>query len=308
MTTATAKATAPTRGMKKARTGSERVFEIVMYFFVTLFSLFCFAPFWLMLINSFATESSILRNGFTFFPEQLSTFAYAFVFENTRIWSHYSVTLIVTGVGTLAAVTITTMFAYAISNKKMKHGNILSFMTYFTMLFGSGIVGFYILVVNWLKLKDNVLAMILPYLMNPFYVFVLISFFRTLPDELAEAALIDGANDAYIFFKIIVPLSAPSIATVTLFFALQYWNDFYLALLFIDDYHLYPLQMMIRTLISNLNAQQFIQGSRTLYDIQIPNHGIQLATVCMTIGPILLLYPFLQRHFVKGLTIGAVKG
>jgi multiple sugar transport system permease protein/putative aldouronate transport system permease protein len=275
---------------------------------VTVFALFCFIPFWLMVINSFATEASILKNGFSLLPERFSLYAYQFLFKNTRIFSHYAVTLTVTGAGTLAAITVTSMFAYAISNKKLKHGNILSFMTYFTMLFGSGIVGFYILIVNWLHLKDSMLAMILPYLMNPFYVFVLVSFFRTLPEELAEAAIMDGANDAFIFFRIILPLSTPAIATVTLFFALQYWNDFYLALLFIDDYKLFPLQMMIRTLIANINSQQFIQGAKMDYKIQTPSHGMQLATVCVTIGPILLLYPFLQKHFVKGLTVGAIKG
>jgi multiple sugar transport system permease protein/putative aldouronate transport system permease protein len=287
---------------------SDTVFAALVHGFVTLFALFCLIPFWLMVINSFATEASILRNGFSLWPEDFSLYAYQFLFRNTRVMSHYGVSVAVTLAGTVMAVAITSMFAYGITSKKLKRGSALSFMTYFTMLFGSGIVGFYLLVVNWLHLKDNIFAMILPYLMNPFYVFVLVSFFRTLPDELAEAALIDGANDARIFFQIILPLSKPAITTVTLFFALQYWNDYYLALLFVDDYKLYPLQMMIRTLISNMNAQQFIQGSRTNYAIQVPTYGIQLATVCVTIGPILLLYPFLQKHFVKGLTIGAVKG
>jgi multiple sugar transport system permease protein/putative aldouronate transport system permease protein len=288
--------------------GKDAPFSAFVYVFVTLFALMCLLPFWLMFINSFAKESVIARDGFTLFPKAYSAYAYQFLFQNTRVFSNYRVSILVTVLGTCAAVTVTSMFAYALSNKKMRYGNAISFMTYFTMLLGSGLVGFYILMVNWLHLKDSLLAMILPYLMNPFFVFVLVAFYRGIPYELNEAATIDGANDALIFFKIILPVAMPSIATVTLFFALQYWNDYFLALLFIDDYKLYPLQMMIRTLISNLNAQQFISGSRTAYAIQIPTYGVQLATVCVTVGPIVLLYPLLQKHFVKGLTIGAVKG
>jgi multiple sugar transport system permease protein/putative aldouronate transport system permease protein len=144
--------------------------------------------------------------------------------------------------------------------------------------------------------------------MNPFYVFILISFFRTVPIELSEAATIDGANDLRTFFQIIWPISLPAIATVSLFYALQYWNDFWLALMYIDNYKLQPLQMMIRQLISNINASQYIGNTSTNYTQVVPSNGIQLSTVCITIGPIILLYPFLQRYFISGLTIGAVKG
>ncbi|GHU74383.1 sugar ABC transporter permease [Clostridia bacterium] len=288
--------------------GHDRLFSGIVYAIITLFAVACLIPFWLMFINSFATESAIARNGFALFPKEFSGYAYQFLFQNTRVLANYRISITVTVCGTVAAVCVTSMFAYAISNRKMKYGNVLSFLTYFTMLLGSGLVGFYILMVNWLHLKDSLLAMILPYLMNPFFVFVLVAFYRGIPYELNEAATIDGANDAYTFFRIIIPVAAPSIATVTLFFALQYWNDYFLALMFIDDYKLYPLQMMIRLLISNINAQQFISGSRSTYSIQIPTYGVQLATVCVTVGPIILLYPFLQKHFVKGLTLGAVKG
>ena len=304
----TKKAELPKKKAGMRMTLSERLFTWATYALVTLFAAFCFIPFWIMVINSFATESAILKNGFSLFPAEFSLFSYEFLFANTRIGSSYIISITVTAVGTFLAVCVSSMFGYAISNRKMRYGNVLSFLTYFTMIFGSGIVGFYILVVNWLHLKDSLLALILPYLMNPFYVFVLISFFRDIPYELNEAATIDGANDALIFFRIILPVAKPAIATITLFFALQYWNDFYLALLFIDDYKMYPLQILIRMLISNMNASRFIQGSQTNYNIIVPTYGVQLATVCVTIGPIILLYPWLQKHFVKGLTIGAVKG
>ena len=145
-------------------------------------------------------------------------------------------------------------------------------------------------------------------MLNPFFAFIMVSFFRTLPYEINEAATVDGANDLRIFFRIILPISKPVIATVGLFYALQYWNDFFLALLFIDNYKLHPLQMMIRQLISNINMSAYVGGSQTTYTQPLPTYGVQLATVCLTIGPIIFLYPFIQSFFVKGITIGALKG
>lgn len=292
----------------KKKKANFSVFSFLIYSFITLFTLFCFVPFWLVVVNSFTTEESIRSQGYQLFPTSFSLYAYKYLFNGKQIYYSYSVTILVTVVGTVLAVLITAMFAYALAHPKVKYRKVLSFLTYFTMIFGAGIVGSYILIANWLHLKDNVLALILPYLMNPFYVFILVSFFRTVPIELSEAATIDGANDLRTFFQIIWPISLPAIATVSLFYALQYWNDFWLALMYIDNYKLHPLQMMIRQLISNINASQYIGNTSTNYTQTVPSNGIQLSTVCITIGPIILLYPFLQRYFVKGLTIGAVKG
>ena len=155
------------------------------------------------------------------------------------------------------------------------------------------------LIANWLHLKDSVWALILPYLLNPFYAFILVSYYRTLPYELNEAATVDGANDLYIFFRIIWPIALPVIATVSLFYALQYWNDWYLSLLFIDNHKMLPLQMMIRQLMSNLNVMAYVSGSQTQYNVVVPTYGMQLAIVCVTIGPIVFVYPFIQRFFIK---------
>lgn len=284
------------------------LFSCIIYVFISLFTIFCFLPFWLVVINSFAAEEAIRVNGYQIFPGKFSLYSYMYLFNGKQIYYSYGVTIFVTVVGTLMAVLVTAMFAYPLAHPKVKYRNILSFITYFTMIFGAGIVGSYILIANWLHLKDNIWALILPYLMNPFYVFILISFFRTVPIELSEAATIDGANDLRTFFQIIWPISLPAIATVSLFYALQYWNDFWLALMYIDNYKLQPLQMMIRQLISNINASQYIGNTSTNYTQVVPSNGIQLSTVCITIGPIILLYPFLQRYFISGLTIGAVKG
>jgi multiple sugar transport system permease protein/putative aldouronate transport system permease protein len=184
----------------------------------------------------------------------------------------------------------------------------MAFFTYFTMIFGSGLVGFYILMVNWLHLKDTLWAMILPYVLNPFFAFIFVSFFRELPHEINESATVDGAREFRIFFRIILPISTPVLATISLFYALQYWNDWWLALLFIDDSRLHPLQIMIRQLISNLNVAAYVSGANGSYNVSVPSNVVQLATVCLTIGPIVFVYPFVQRYFVQGLTVGAVKG
>ncbi len=294
--------------IREDRSLMEKGFAIAVYAFVGLFALVSILPFWLVVVNSFAAESSIKSNGMLLIPKEFSLYAYQYTMAGKQIASSYLVTITVTVVGTCLALLITSAYAYALAHPKVKYRRILSFLTYFTMVFGAGLVGFYILIANTLGLKDSIWALILPYLLNPFFAFIMVSFFRTLPYEINEAATIDGANDLTIFFRIILPISTPVIATVSLFYALQYWNDFYLALLFIDDYKLHPLQMMIRQIISNVNISSYVGGSSTVYTQAVPTYGAQLATVCLTIGPIVFLYPFIQRFFVKGITIGALKG
>ncbi|WP_436239509.1 carbohydrate ABC transporter permease [Paenibacillus sp. LjRoot153] len=279
-----------------------------MNLIVLLFALFCFVPFWLVFIDSFASEASFMAHGYQLLPSALTLDAYKFILQGDQIFRSYRVSILVTVLGTALSVIITAMYAYVIANRKFKYRNILSFLTYFTMVFGAGLVGFYILIANWLHLKDSVWALILPYLLNPFYAFILVSFYRTLPYEINESATIDGAREIRIFFKIILPITAPAIATITLFYALQYWNDWWLSLLFIDNYKLHPLQMMIRQLISNLNVSSYVSGSSTSYTVSAPTNVVQMATVCLTIGPIVLVYPFVQKYFVSGLTVGAIKG
>ncbi|UNK18802.1 carbohydrate ABC transporter permease [Paenibacillus sp. N3/727] len=286
----------------------ERLFLGVVYVLLIGFALICFIPFWIVLINSFADESVIQTSGYQLFPTSFSLDAYTFLLSGEQVFRSYGVTLFVTIAGTVLGVTLTATYAYVLSHPKVKYRHVLSFLTFLTMLFGAGLVGFYMLIANWLHLKDSLWALILPYLLNPFYAFILVSYYRSLPYEMNEAATVDGANDIHIFFRVIWPVSLPVIATVALFYALQYWNDWYLSLLFIDNYKMHPLQIMIRQLMSNLNAMSYVGGSQTDYNIMIPTYGMQLAIVCITIGPIVLVYPFVQKYFIKGMTLGSVKG
>jgi multiple sugar transport system permease protein/putative aldouronate transport system permease protein len=287
---------------------SDRSFGFGVQVLIVLFSLFCLIPFWLVFIDSFAAEISFSVSGYQLWPSEFSLAAYRYLLAGDQIFRSYRTTILVTVIGTTLSVLVTAMFAYVLASPKVKYRGILSFLTYFTMIFGAGLVGFYLLVANWLHLKDSIWALILPYLLNPFYAFILVSFYRTLPYEINESATIDGARDIKIFFSIILPITTPAIATITLFYALQYWNDWYLSLLFIDDYKLHPLQMMIRQLISALNVASYVSGSNTSYQVAAPTGVIQMATVCLTIGPVILVYPFVQKYFVSGLTVGAIKG
>ncbi|TDF91742.1 carbohydrate ABC transporter permease [Paenibacillus piri] len=273
---------------------------------IALFALGCLIPFWMVVIGSLTSERSLKVNGFRLWPEEWSLNAYQYLFSSDQIFKSYGVTVSVTVVGTVLAVLITAMFSYVISHRKVKYRGVLSFMAYFTMLFGAGLVGFYILIAQWLDLKNTLWALILPYLLNPFFAFILVSFFRRIPYELNEAATVDGANDLYIFFRIICPISTPAIATISLFYALSFWNDWWLGLLFIDNHEMQPLQILIRQLQTATDLEMSLGG--TLLNQTPPAYGVRYATVCVTIGPIVLLYPFIQRYFVKGLTIGAVKG
>ncbi|MGN0747946.1 MAG: carbohydrate ABC transporter permease [Aristaeellaceae bacterium] len=286
---------------------ADRADTLVMGFFFLLLGLFfilCLVPFWMVLINSFATPQELVR-GFSLLPSTLTLETYRYLFRHSTILLNFRNSVVITAIGTFLAVASTSMLAYGMAHPRVQKRYVLSFMTYIPMILGSGLVGFYLLMVRYLHLKDTYWAMILPYVVNPFYVFIMISFYRTIPYELIEAACVDGADDLRTFFQIVWPLSRVAVLTVTLFYALAYWNDWWLAMLFVNDTTLQPLQILIRNITSQQEMASII-GSMNAGAVQPVN--VQLATVCLTIGPIVLLYPFLQKYFVKGIIVGAVKG
>ncbi len=290
--------------LMKQRDGSQLAISVVAYGFIGFFALICFIPFWLVYIGSFTAEHQIVK-GFQMFPTEFSFDSYRFLFNGSQVYRSAFVSMFVTVVGTVGAVLLTSMFSYVTAHQKVKYRNALSFYIYFTMLFAPGLVGYYLLISNWLSLRDSLLALILPHMFSAFNAFLMTSYFRTLPFEMNEAATMDGAHELYIFYRIIWPISMPVIATITLFYALSYWNDWFNALMFIDNPENHPLQMMLRRIISNSQNLDYLNAN---INIPVSATGIQLSTVVITIGPIIFLYPFLQRYFIKGMTIGAVKG
>lgn len=286
----------------------DRLYSSFATLSIILFSLFCLLPFWLMAAGSITAERDLLVEGYRLLPETLSLEAYKVLFASDAVYRSYGVTLFVTAVGAGLALIVTAMLAYSIANRHNRYRKIILFLVYFTMLFQGGIVPLYILISKWLHLSNSLWALILPLVVNPFFVFIMVSFFRTVPEEMLESGRVEGANELVVFFRLVIPVSMPMIATIGLFYALVYWNDWFYGLLFVSNESKFPLQLLLRRLISNITAAQSLIPAGANIGVQVPSYQIRMSTTIVTIGPIVLLYPFVQRYFVKGLTLGSLKG
>jgi multiple sugar transport system permease protein/putative aldouronate transport system permease protein len=228
--------------------------------------------------------------------------------KTDKVFNAYKISVFVTVAGTFLSMLTTCALSYALSVKTFRSRNKIAFFVYFTMLFSGGLAPSYLLISKYLHMRDNLLVMILPVLINPWNMLLLRNFFAGLPSSLSESAKIDGANDITVLFRIILPISLPGMATISLFYALAYWNEWFRAMLYMDKEHLYPLQYLIMQILRNVNMATEVASSNNMSGIQLPTYTVRMATVAVTIGPIILLYPFLQKYFVKGLTVGGVKG
>jgi multiple sugar transport system permease protein/putative aldouronate transport system permease protein len=293
---------------KIIESGSDQAVIIISYTFIFLFTAACLVPFLIALSASFSDELSVARYGFGLFPRKLSLSAYKMLFQTNQIYQSYGVSLFVTVFGTLLSLLVTVLIAYPLASGKLKYGNKINFFVYFTMLFNGGLIPTYMLVSRYLHMKDNLLVLIIPVLVNPWNMFLMRNFFTSVPPSLAESARLDGASEVSILFKIILPVSVPSLAAVGLFYALGYWNNWFQAMLFIDRNHLQPLQMMIMKMLRNVEFMSQMAGQLRMQVMDLPSSTMKMATAMVTIGPIVLLYPFLQRYFTSGIMVGAVKG
>jgi putative aldouronate transport system permease protein len=267
-------------------------------------------PFLLVLSISFSEEGSVVRNGYRLIPKKISLDGYAAVFKNPGILVHaYGVTIVVTILGTLVGLLLTAMIAYVISRKEYPYRKATTLFVVFTMLFNGGLVPFYILIVKYLHLKDTLWVLIVPYLINPFYVMIMKGFLDRMPAEVIESAKIDGAGEYRAFFTIVLPLSTPALATVGLFISFIYWNDWWLGLLFIDRDRLVPLQLLLYRVMNSIEFyavnSQHLSGS--VDTSQFPSLTTRMALAVLGAGPMLFIFPFFQRYFVKGLTVGSLK-
>lgn len=296
--------------MKKSSTAGDKITVTVFYALLAIFALFCVFPLVLAISGSFSSEADVTAYGFSLLPRRFSLETYRYVFENEgfMLLSAYKMTILTTVFGTLLSVFITTCYAYVVSIRDFKNRNKLAFFAYFTMLFNGGMLPWYLVCTQYLGLKNSLAALILPYSMNVFYMYLQRNFFQSIPYEITQSAQIDGAGHLRIFFQIILPLSKAGILTITLFFALQYWNDFYLPLMLIDDSDQYTIQYILYQMMSNVQYLASNAGSNMADHIIIPAQTIKMAITCIAIGPIVFLYPFVQKYFVKGVTVGAIKG
>ena len=285
----------------------DRAFIAICYLFLALFAALCLFPFLLVVSASFTDEYTLLWEGYKLIPSKLSTSAYKLLFQTSQLADAYLVTIFVTVVGTFASLLVTSMMSYALSIKKLRIRNKVAFFVYFTMLFSGGMVANYLMITKYLHLKDSIWVYILPALISPWNMMLLRNFFATIPESLAESAKIDGANDMTILMKIVLPIAKPGLVTIGLFYALSYWNEWFKAMLYIDKENLITLQYLIMKILRNINFANTVAGSVGI-SMNVPTYAARMATVVMTIGPIVFLYPFLQKYFVKGLTVGGVKG
>ena len=289
---------------------SQIIINVLTYLLVTVFCFVCIMPFWMIIASSFATEESIRRSGFTLWPSDFSTFSYELLFRSPdQMIGAYAVTIGLTLVGTLIGLFIVSMTGYALQRRDFPYRNGIMFYIYFTSLFSAGLVPFYLLMVQLLNLRDSYFAILLPLLMSPWLIVLMKNFVKAIPHEITESGKIDGAGDFRIFYSLILPNLKPALATIGLFLALSYWNEWYYSSLFLTTKVEYrPLQYHLYNVINKVaSLKNSIAGSNVVIT-DLPGETLKMATAVIATGPIILLYPFVQKYFVAGLTVGAVKG
>lgn len=284
--------------------------KIISYALIGFFALLCLLPFVLMISSSFSSERSIAKNGFSLIPSEFSLTAYRVIFTSSDVfWGSYLVTVLITVIGTAVGLFLISMVGYALQRPDFILRNKISFFIYFTTLFSGGLVPYYLLISKYMGLKDSYLSILLPGLMSPWLIILMRNFMKAIPHSLTEAARIDGASDFQILVRIFLPISKPALATIGLFIALQYWNEWYSAMLFLSPNMKYrPLQLLLYNIMTQA---EYIKNSAAAANITIqetPTETIKMATAVISTGPVILFYPFVQKYFVKGLSIGAVKG
>lgn len=294
------------------KTMGDRIMLLFFYFSAGIFALLCMLPLWIGFVASFTNELSLIRDGYGLWFNHFDLTAYKLIFTGTStIYRAYGVTIFSTVVGVALTILLTSSFAYPLTVASVKYRNRISLFAYITLIFNGGLVPTYIMTTKLLHMHNSIWVLIIPAALNGYNMFLMKNFFNTIPEALAESAKIDGASDIYIFYKIILPLSKPILATIGLFAALGYWNEWFRVLLFIDNPKIFSLQFLIIRLQQQsefLNSSLSASARAALGGVTIPTIGIKLATAMVSIGPIIVLYPFLQKYFIKGLTIGAVKG
>lgn len=286
-----------------------KIYQLVLNLIFVFACALIIMPFVLVVSTSFSDEVDIAKYGYSFIPRTPTLSAYKYIFKNpTMIVDAYKVTIAFSVLGTFISVLFTAMLAYPLSQKALKCRNKISFYLYFTCLFSGGLVPSYLLNTKYLHLADTFWIYIIPGCVSAFYVFMMRSFFQDIPYEIIESALIDGSNDYGIFFKFILPLSKPVLATVALMTFLGKWNDWNTSLLYIDNQKLISLQYLLQRILNNVDIMKENANLLGMAAYDIPAETVRMAMAVVVAGPALFVFPFFQKYFVKGLTVGSVKG
>jgi putative aldouronate transport system permease protein len=300
-------------GMIKKRSADEVFLTVLSYGFNGFVALLCLIPFVMVVSGSLSSEDAVRASGFGILPRDFSVEAYNTVFQEPGVISRaYMVTIFLTITGTFLGLFIITMTAYVLARKDFVWRNKFSFFFYFTMLFSGGLVPYYILMTRYLGLMNSYLALLLPLVFNVYFLLIMKSYIIAIPESFIHAAKIDGCGEFRTLILIIMPMLKPALATVGLFIALAYWNDWYSAMLFISKDTMYPLQYFLYNKVNNIEAYkrilEFGGSSGMAAAINMPTETLKMALTVVVTGPIILLYPFVQKYYVQGITIGGVKG
>ncbi|GFH42694.1 ABC transporter permease [Lactococcus hodotermopsidis] len=281
---------------------------------VALFAFSCFLPFIFVVMTSITKETALAQYGYSLWPREFSLDAYRFLFHGkmtVKLFQALGVTVIVTVVGTFMNASLNSLYAYAISRKDFPFRRFFTLFALVTMLFSPGLIAQYLVMTSMLHLKDTIWALILPGALGPFNILIMRTFFiKSIPEAIIESARIDGASELKIFLKIVLPLAVPGVATISLFSAIGYWNDWMNALLYIQNEALVPLQFLLMKILNNLDVltQNATMSAQIGTDLaSLPSEAARMGIVVVSTLPIVLTYPFFQKYFVGGLTIGGVK-
>ncbi len=286
------------------------ILQAVLYLIFIILCAMIIFPFWLLVSASLSDSGVLATKGYQVWPNPIDFSAYEYVFKNPQqILRAYGVTAVYSIATMVLGVLLMAMVAYTLSRPKLRGRKAINFYLYFTMLFGGGLVPTYIVIAKFLHLNNTIWVYILPMLINPWYVFMIRTFFSGIPEEIIESATIDGASEYRIFFRMIMPLSKPVLATVALFTFLTGWNDWNTALIYITDDRLYSLQYLLQAIMENINQIKQNQMAASMSGMKdIPTETVRMAMAIVVAGPALFVFPFFQKYFVKGLTVGSVKG
>lgn len=296
------------------RTGDKKRFQIVGHIIMAAMSVCALLPMLLLLVASFTENNVLVRNGYSFIPEKTSIAAYQYIFSSSgAVIQAYGISILVTAIGTSISVVITTMLAYGLAKKDLPGRGVLTFLVFFTMLFNGGLVPTYMNYTNVFGLKNTIWALVVPgLLMNAFHVMMVKSYFVTaIPDEITDAAFIDGASEFQTFYKVALPLAKPIIATIALFAGISYWNDWNNGYIYLTKRtDLYSIQNLLNRMIRSMQAlmQNANLTNQDLALSAMPSVSIRMAIAVVGILPIIIIYPLIQKNFVKGITLGGVKG
>lgn len=296
-------------GAKVKLGASDIIVRTFGYIVISIYALACIFPFLIIVGSSFTAETVIRQEGVKLIPKEFTMQAYEMVCMSGTIWKSYLLTFALTAIGTTLGLSIIAMTGYALQRKDFPFRNVISFYIYFTSLFSAGLAPYYLLMTQTYKLKDSYLAVLLPLMMSPWLIILMKNFVKAIPHEITESGKIDGAGDMRIFVSLILPMLKPALATIGLFLALGYWNEWYQSSLFLSSkVDVKPLQYTLYEVVNKMDALKNSVAGQYITLADIPTESVKMANAVLATGPIVFLYPFIQKYFISGITVGAVKG